>query len=500
GTSGGVPRAGPRLAEDDVEVLASPPVRVEVRTAPGAPWVEAGDTVEVPVLAGGRAEVLVGVTGGPGMPASVRVGDADVPLVAEGRREVRAVGLAGEVVPLPVGDRVVHLVPRVTTPEALRAVLAAGPTVFPADALGVPDLGRPPGRVTLPGAAWERLFGRWGVGGRRRDAHAPWAHTALTLTNTGEAPLDVVVTLEVLQGGARAAAFRPRQREGDGDTGTVAGLVRVPAGGDARVALPVYVDAEVVAPGAYEARLRVTPLGSDVVLHERTEPLYVTRGDPVASVGFGASVLASLGGWAWAGPRIRRWLDAAATSELMTVALFGSALFIVGAASDLLSMGLGVLLGPFATLVTSLVSDVGRTVLLATLLTLLPRPGTLTLALLVGSILRAFTSGALSPADGLFLGVSVAAHEGFAWAAGLTRGGAWREGAAHARFARFAVAFGGAALATSLSGIWMSVVLYRLFYAPWFVALLVLVPGLGYAVLASRIATGFAASLRAVQP
>jgi hypothetical protein len=488
-----VARAGDTRAEHAVDVVPTPPLRVEVRTAPGAPWIEPGDVVDVPTL--GRAEVLLGLTRGPGGPETLRVGDADVALVAEGRREVRAFPLDGPLA-VVVGERTLTFRPVAVDPAAL----GVGEPVFPADALGVPDLGRPAGRVTLPGEAWERAFGAWGFGGRRRDAHAPWAHHAVALTNAGDAPLDLVVTLEILREGRRAEAFRPRQREGDGDTGTVAGLVRVPARGEARVALPVYVDAPVVEPGAYEARLRVTPLGGETVIAERADLLYVSRGDSVASAGFVASLGAAAGGLAWTGRRLRGWLDAFATSELMTVSLFGSALFIVSAASDLLSMSLGLLLGPFSALVTSLVSDVGRTVLLATLLTLLPRPGTLTLSILVGALLRAFTSGAVSPADLVFLGVSVAAHEGFAWAGGLTRGGAWRDAPDGARFLRLAVAFGGAAVATTLSGLWISVVLYRLFYAPWFMGLLVLVPGLLYAVIACRIATGFAASLRAVQP
>ncbi len=495
-----VATAGGATATTSLTVPVPPPVRVEVQPRPGAAWIEGAGTITVPVVAGGSAEVLVGVTGGPGKPAEVELAGEVVPLPVVGTRVVRPVRVSTAPVPLAVGDAHFTLVPApVALADLARTVSLVG-DVFPAESDGAPDLGRPASRVSLPSPAWERVVRAVGLGGRRRDEEAPWAFWGVTFRNDGDAAVDLHVSLEVrAPAGGPAPAFRPRLRTADGDTGTVAALLRVPAHGEARAALPVFVDTDAVTPGAYDAALTVTPLGGDTPVHAAVRPLYVRRGDPVASGGFALALVAFAGGAALTLARLRRWLDAAATSELMTIAIFGSATFLVGTASDLVAMGVGALLGPLSTLLTGLLSDLGRYTLLATLVTLLPRPGTLTLAVLTGWFLRGFTTGAFAPVDVLYTGVSIGIGELFAWVAGLTRGGAWRDEPLARRWARLSVGFAGASVCTTLAGLWMHVVLYRLFFAPWYVALQVLVPGFLYTVIACRVAADFAASLRKVE-
>jgi hypothetical protein len=514
------------------------PVTVEVQPRPGGAWVDAAGEVPVPLVAGGSAEVLVGVTGGPNRPEAVSfvVGEhaggdtvrgasegavplevtapATLPLPLQGARVVRAVRVSSGPVPVTVGDLHFTLVPAPVALATLAATVTLADETFPAEADGSADLGRPAHRVSLPSPAWERVVRAVGLGGRRRDEVAPWAWWGVTLRNDGDSPVDLQIALTVHDATSQntaanpetsAPAFRPRLRAGDGDTGTVAALLRLPAHGTARAALPVYVDTALVAPGAYRARLTVTPLGGDTPVLTADRPLYVRRGDAVASAGFALSLLAFAGGVGLTVRRIRGWLDAAATSELMTIALFGSALFLVGTAADLLAMGVGAVLGPLSSVVTGLLSDLGRYTLLATLITLLPRVGTLTLAILTGWFLRGFTTGSFAPVDLLYTGTAIGIAEAFAWLAGLTRGatpaarGAWRDEGPNARWARLSVAFAGAAVCTTLAGLWMHIVLFRLFFAPWYMLLQVLVPGLLYTVIACRVATGFAASLRRVE-
>ncbi|MDP2306924.1 MAG: hypothetical protein Q8P18_12945 [Pseudomonadota bacterium] len=510
------------------------PVTVEVQPQPGGAWVEATGTLSVPLVAGGSTEVLVGITGGPGKPdgvpfslrspqgtpANAPVGASAVPsspdtipLPVPGARVVRPVRVRDTPVVLTVGDTTFTLLPAPIALATLAATVTLTGEAFPAEIDGSPDLGRPAHRVSLPSPAWERIIRAVGLGGRRRDEVAPWAFWGVTLRNEGDTPVDLQVSLTIHDASdgaagsdpARAPAFRPRLRDGDGDTGIVAALLRVPAHGTARAALPVFVDTAVVTPGAYDARLTLTPIGGDTPLSVTTLPLYVRRGDAVASVGFTLSLAAFAGGAGLTLRRVRAWLDAAATSELMTIALFGSALFLVGTIADLLAMGVGALLGPLSTLLTGILSDLGRYTLLATLITLLPRVGTLTLAILTGWFLRGFTTGSFAPVDLLYTGTAIGIGEAFAWLAGLTRGGgtaregAWRDDGPGRRWARLSFGFGGAAVCTTLAGLWMHIILFRLFFAPWYMAMQVLVPGLLYTVLACRIATGFAASLRRVE-
>lgn len=486
-------RAASGEAEVPLVVRPTPPVRVEVQVRPGQPWVEAGERVTVPVLGDRPAEVLVAVVAGPGHPDSVRIADEVLPLRAPGERVVRAVRVEGPTL-LQVGDRVLPLVPERVALDTVR--LVAADAWFPAGPDGAPEPGRPAFRVTLPDPLWAQVARALGLGVRPVDPWAPWGHAGLRLRNDGDRPLGVVVRLRVA---GDPPAFRPRLRDWDGDTGVVAALLELAPGREVDTALPVFVDRETVEPGAYTLRWEVVPLGGDTPVLVEERPLYVVRGDRAVAVGFAGAVLAALGGLGWTAARLRTWLERSATSELMTIALFGTAQLVVGVATDLVAMGLGAVLGPFATLVTGLITDVARTVLLVSLLTLLPRPGVLALSILTGWLGRGLLLGGFSPVDLLYVGASLGLGEGFAWLAGLTRGGEWREEAPVRRWGRLVVGLGGASVALALVGLALHAVLYRLYFAPWYVALQALGPGFAYVAAAAWLAVPFAASLRRVE-
>ena len=183
--------------------------------------------------------------------------------------------------------------------------------------------------------------------------------------------------------GRPAVAFRSRVREADTASGAVSVLLRIPAGDRVRATLPFFVDRAAVVEGAYRRLIEVTPLGSSVPLHRVERPLYVGRGSPWASLGFGMALLASLGGLVLLVRRGPRWLRALNTAELMTIALFGSLTFVVAAAARLLGYGIASVLGPFSPLVTGLIDDAFRTCLLAALVVLVPRVGVVAFASLV---------------------------------------------------------------------------------------------------------------------
>ena len=143
--------------------------------------------------------------------------------------------------------------------------------------------------------------------------------------------------------------------------------------------------------------------------------------------------------------------------------------------------------------------DKFRNTLLATLVTLLPRPGTLALAVGTGWLLNGVAMGSFGPTDLLFLGSRIFFLESLLWLTGVTRNPSWRDGPAMSRFLRLAAGFGLASLASSATGIALHMVLYRLFYADWYIAMMLLGPGLLYVIAACFVAVPFAASLRRVQ-
>lgn len=457
---------------------------------------------------GAPAEVAVVVTARrPGV-AEVRLGERTqrLTLGVAGQREVVRGPLPADG-PMTVSVRAdgfaesVVLRPVAVAADAVASTLAVTRVVFPSDEGGGADPARPEGRVTLPGAGWTRLL-RWlDLGARGEGEEVPWSFFAVTLANASGHDLDVEVRSRVLGDEGPAAAFRPVVRDADGGTGIVSALVRVPAGSEATARLPLFVHDDALPEGAseFDHVLTVTPLGLSTPVVERREALHVSRGSSWVALGFALALIAACLGVGSALVGLPRWLRTWSTGDLTTIAVFATLGFVVTAATALLSSGVAALLGPFSMLVTGLVSDCLRSALLATLVVLLPRRGTATVFLLIGWLMQGVALGAFSPTDFVFVGSRIFWLEGFLWLAGLTRGTAWRDGSALGRFLRLSCGFAGASLLSMAGSIASQIVLFRLYYAAWFVALMLALPGFTYDVLACLLATSFAASLRKVQ-
>ena len=380
------------------------------------------------------------------------------------------------------------------------ARLSLDSAVFPADILGYADLVRAPDQVSLPSPAWTVLLAWTGLGFRARDPLAPWAWQGVTLSNTGNRPVNAVVRARILDAsGAPDPAFRPRMRDSDDGTGTVSVLLRVPANGHATAALPVFVDEAHLGAGPWTREVSVTPLGSGAALHSLSAPLAARRGSTAVALGLASTLVASAAGVVFAARGLRRWLVSWATTELTMIALFGALSFSVSAASQLVGMGFSALLGPFSAFLVGIIDDALRTALWAALITLLPRPGVATLSLLVAYLLRMLALGSMGPMDVLFTGSHLLWLELCLYAAGLTRDPGWRDGAPWARGLRLALGFGLASALSTASGLALSASFYRLFYAPWYAAALIALPGFGYSALAAVLAIRFSDALRRVE-
>ena len=482
-------------------------VRVDVPSGQGARPLDARLPFSVIGAAGTQATFIVS-TDAPGA-VRVVVGGVEhrVDVRVPGERAVLTVPIpADRDTPVEIADAAYTirglLVPERVSLDAARAQLALDAVAFPATADGAPEAARPPGRVTLPAPWWSALLRRAGLGTRGRDRRTPWSFAGVRLTNTGADDLNLVVRARVLDArGVAAPAFRPEVRRSTDGTGEVSGLLRVPAGGAATAALPVFVDDTLLDEGAstFVREVVVTPLGSDAALWEHREPLHVQRGSTWVSVGFLLALLGAVGGTGLVLRGVRRWIGDARTADLTTIAVFATLAFIVGTAAAVVAGVAGAVLGPFQTFVTNLLDDALRYALLATLVTLLPRPGVAALSLLITWLMRGVVLGGFSPVDVLFVGGQIFWLESCLWIAGLTRGDGGVDATRVRRWLRLGTGFATASLLTALSGLALSMVLYRLYYAGWYVAALLALPGFLYVWIACWWAAGFAGSLRAVE-
>ena len=147
------------------------------------------------------------------------------------------------------------------------------------------------------------------------------------------------------------------------------------------------------------------------------------------------------------------------TKRLILIALFGTTIFItVSIPSTLLANLISALLGPASFLVTGLVNEMLYYALLTTLLMLVPKPGVITLVSLVRLLLGGVVLGLFNPTTLVYTGVSILLLEaGFK----IARNGR--------HLLPLALAFGVCDSIAVYVDFQISMTLYRLFYAEWYI-------------------------------
>ncbi len=500
--------AGAAVTVDAVAPADLGRVRLAVEAPLGQDARPVSDGERIPVVLVEGAAVEVGVVATAVVPGDVTVRFGDRPveswtLSVAGERRVARARLTGDLaveVTSPDGTTsfVLDAVPLGREEAGERLALLE--TVFPAEPTGQPDLARPPGRVTLPSWWWEAAMRRLDLGFRPADHQAAWGLAAVRLANRGDDALNVVVESRILdEAGRPVHAFRPRLRESNGGVDHVATLMRIPARGGATTVVPVFVDRSEVVEGSYVHELSVTPLGSTEPLHVVRERISVVRGSTWASIGVVGSAIAAAFGLVWLAARLPGWLRTWPTSDLTTIALFGSLQLVVGLAAQVVATVTTAVIGPFSPLLTGIVDDAFRAGLLVVLITLLPRPGTASLSLVVGFLLRVLALGTFTPLDTIYIGASVTWLEGALWLTGLTRGGSWREASWTRRWLRLSAAIGASSVLGAMTALSVHVWFYRLFYADWYVVAVLALPSFLYVIAATALAVGFGDALRRVE-
>jgi hypothetical protein len=367
---------------------------------------------------------------------------------------------------------------------------------FPTDSLGERDLARPRQRITLPSLWWSRMLNVAGIGIRPHDRTVPWGHVSVDLHNGSDVSLNLSTRIRVMRGDSPDPSFVPTMRDVDDGTGWVSAQVRIGAHEEARLTLPLYIDEDSLNEEnrdriSRQLYVEVSPIGSPSTIAQRSAPIHIQRGSSVAAAGMLLGLLGSFAGLIMISLRLKRWLGLP-TTTLVTIALFSTLSFVVNAATQLLGMGVASVLGPFAFLLTGLVDETIRGCLLATLLFLRPRPGVCALAVMVGWLMRSVILGMGGPADLLYLTGHIFFLEGSLWLCGLTRGHPMT-------FLRIGMALSICFTVSILAALSFNVVLYRLFYAEWYVLLNVVMSGVVFPFIAAWLAVPFARSLQRVE-
>lgn len=261
------------------------------------------------------------------------------------------------------------------------------------------------------------------------------------------------------------------------------------------VPLPIYLNPlsqqhqDFTGAGQYERTIEVKIWGSDATVLRAARPLLIVTPNlhallvtslVIVVTGLGIGLLLCFH------PQL---FTRFSTKQLILISLFGTTIFIaVNVPSTLLTNLISALLGPISSLVTGLINEMLYYALLTSLLILIPKFGVLTLVTAVRLLLGGVTLGLLTPTILLHAVTAVLLLEiGFQIARKVTLnpnrsiGVTLDSGAiGGANLLILALIFGLCDVLTVYVEFQLSMTLYRLFYAEWYILTRILVDGFTY--------------------
>ena len=237
------------------------------------------------------------------------------------------------------------------------------------------------------------------------------------------------------------------------------------------VSLPLYVNPNLTPkPGNYQRKVQVQLWGVETIVDQALFPLKIILPNRLS---FLVTVLATIWGILGLSYLIANWEQLIAklsNKNLILISFFGAIIFgFVNLPSTFLISLSNFLLGPFSFLITAFFNEILYFTLLVALLTIVPQKGTIILVSSVRFLLNGILLGAMSPIILINLFVSVTGLEIGFWLAG-------KDLTSRLNCLILAILFGISDALSTWVDFQIGITFYRLFYADWYIWLMV---GLG---------------------
>jgi hypothetical protein len=371
---------------------------------------------------------------------------------------------------------------RVVAPEGLQKLLTVQAIKIPADRDGNFDE-----KCTQNSLLLRTGLGFLGkvLGSRQEDDAAPAAFAGIKMANHADEDAIALVSWQVLdrQTKEEAEGFRIPQEfldlHGGGDD-RIYTQVFIPGKDTVEFVLPIFADKHKVLAGRYLGRAEIRLFGSDATVGVKDFDLTVKKMS-WSSIGTTLyAMLVALCGGVFLLIRNRSIFQRFKSRWLILIALFGSTKFLVSLVPRFfLNELFNGLLGPFAAFATGLFREGITNLFVMALVVLIPLPGVVTLSMLISLVLFCLL-GSFNPVIILFMVVTMSTMEIALYLAGFTRG-------PQNDFTRTPKALILAALGMGTAGAFATFVdynlymlLYRLYYANWFVWANIFIVGFSY--------------------
>jgi len=252
-----------------------------------------------------------------------------------------------------------------------------------------------------------------------------------------------------------------------------------------QILLPLYTDERLATGGEYWLQTLINDGNSERILAETGITIVKKNMGAVTAVCIAA--IAVIGGIGLGFFRLRSTLKKMKTRWLITIALFGTTTFAcVNVPSTLLGDFFHIVLGPFGFLITGIFSGVFLYMLLISLFTLIPRSGVISLVMMMRMLLGMLAFGHITlisllsyglQALGLEIAVYHFCHNTKAVESLQQAKMVWRD------TLLLALACGVADSVTTYINMQSTIVLYRLYYATWYIYLVMAFNGMIYTMI-----------------
>jgi hypothetical protein len=371
---------------------------------------------------------------------------------------------------------------RVVAPAGLQKLLTVPAINIPADREGNFDEEIAQNSLLLRSGLgfWGKIFDS-----RPENDAAPAAFAGIKMDNHADEDAIAQVSWQVLdrQTKAEAEGFRiPHEfldLHGGGDD-RVYTQVFIPGKETVEFVLPIFADKHKVLAGRYLGRVEIRLFGSDATVGVKDFELTVKKMS-WSSIGTTLyAMLVALGIGIFLLIRNRTIFQRFKSRWLILIALFGSTKFLVSLVPRFfLNELFNGLLGPFAAFATGLFREGVTNLFVMALVVLIPLPGVVTLSMLISLVLFCLL-GSFNPVIILFMVVAMSTMEIALYLTGFTR---WTQ----KNFAQSPKALILAALGMGTASAFATFVdynlymlLYRLYYANWFIWANILIVGFSY--------------------
>lgn len=375
---------------------------------------------------------------------------------------------------------------RSTSLDEIAEQLRIEDITMPTDPSGLSDPRQRPDAISYPRPLLGG-FGRWlGAKPSTMDKFEPFAYQTVHIHNQGQETVHAIVAS--LNRDTKDREPIPFLSPPDAvNAGTNRSLAFVSLTGESitPVPLPIYLspqpelNREVTGAGQYERAIEVKIWGSDATVLRATRPLLIVTPNIHALLVTGIVIIVTGLGVGLLLCFHLQLFSRFPTKQLILISLFGTTIFIaVNVPSTLLTNLISALLGPISSLVTGLINEMLYYALLTSLLMLIPKFGVITLVTAVRLLLGGVTLGLLTPTILLHAVTAVLLLEvGFQIARKITLDSGAIGGA---NLLTLALIFGLCDAFTVYIDFQLSMTLYRLFYADWYILARILVDGFTY--------------------